>query len=74
VLHSSNFHKNVQYHGLYEINTSLQHEFPPYILGDKDYSVMSWIMTTFKEEANIHFGIIVQYATLKGLFCSGECF
>jgi hypothetical protein len=38
--------------GLFDITRGSQHEFPHYILGDKGYPLISWIMTPFKEDVN----------------------
>jgi hypothetical protein len=37
---------------LFDIARGSQHEFPLYILGDKGYPLISWIMTPFKEDVN----------------------
>jgi len=40
-----------QYHGLFASNTSTsQHGFPPYLLSDKGYPLITWIMILFNEE------------------------
>jgi hypothetical protein len=37
-----------QYKGLFYIERGSQHEFPPYILGDKIYPLIYWLMSPFK--------------------------
>ncbi len=44
--------EKAQHMGLFDITRGSQHEFPHYILGDKGYPLISWIMTPFKEDAN----------------------
>jgi hypothetical protein len=48
VLCKSSLHRKTQYNGLFDIERGSQHEFPPYILGDKIYPLIYWIMTLFK--------------------------
>jgi hypothetical protein len=55
VLHTFVLQKNVQYNGLFETNKGFQHGFPPYLLGDKGYPLISWIMKPFKEEGHKQF-------------------
>jgi hypothetical protein len=44
-------YKNVQYNGLFDINKVSQNEFVvSYLLGDKGYPLISWIMMPYKEE------------------------
>jgi hypothetical protein len=41
----------VQYNGLFEIDKVFQNEFVVfYLLGDKGYLLISWIMMPYKEE------------------------
>jgi hypothetical protein len=40
-----------QHHGLFASNNSTsQHGFPPYLLGDQGYPLIIWIMTPFNEK------------------------
>jgi hypothetical protein len=55
VLHTFALDKNVQYNGLFEINKGFQQGFPLYLLGDKVYPLISWIMKPFKEEGHKQF-------------------
>lgn len=43
-------YKCAQYHGLF---TKSSNDVPPYLLGDKGYPLISWIMTLYKD--NIQF-------------------
>ncbi len=51
VLHNFTLYKNAQYHSLFASNNSTsQHGFPPYLLGDKGYPLITRIMILFKEK------------------------
>jgi hypothetical protein len=51
VLHNSTPYENAQYHGLFASNNSTsQHGFPPYLLGDKGYPLIIGIIILFKEK------------------------
>jgi hypothetical protein len=50
VLLQSGSYMKVQYIGLFEIGRVFQNGFAPYLLGDKGYPLISWIMTLYKEE------------------------
>jgi len=52
VLHRFAFYKNAQCHGWFEYNTNFEHGFPPYHLKNKGYSLITWIMTPFKEKGH----------------------
>jgi len=52
VLHRFAFIKNAQCHGWFEYNTNFEHGFPPYHLKNKGYSLITWIMTPFKEKGH----------------------
>jgi hypothetical protein len=49
-----------QYIGLFEIGRASQNGFAPYLLGDKGYPLISWIMTPYKEEGH-HFFLKLMY-------------
>jgi len=42
----------VQFHGQFDLKKGAT-GFPPYLLGDKAYPLVNWIMMPFKEEGNI---------------------
>jgi hypothetical protein len=44
--------EKAQHMVLFDIARGSQHEISLYILGDKGYPLISWIMTPFKEDAN----------------------
>lgn len=51
VLHRFVLYKQVQLHGLFDITRgSCKDEILPYLLCDKGYPFISWIMTLFKED------------------------
>jgi hypothetical protein len=51
VLHKYALYRKVENHGLFAYDPRLfQHEFPPYLLSDKSYLLITWIMIPFKEE------------------------
>jgi hypothetical protein len=45
-------HKKTQYNGIFDVERGSQHEFPPYILGDKICPLIYWIMALFKTKKN----------------------
>jgi hypothetical protein len=49
VLHMFALYKHVQNQGLFDPRKGVD-GFPPYLLGDKGYQLITWIMTPFKEE------------------------
>jgi hypothetical protein len=48
VLLRSGLYRKAQYIGLFEIGRAFQNGFSPYLLGDKGYPLISWIMTPYK--------------------------
>jgi len=49
VLRKFTLYWQVQFHGLFDINKGVN-GFPPYLLSDKTYPLIYWIMTCFKKE------------------------
>ncbi len=45
----SSFQKHVQFHNLFDVTIG-EYAIPPYLLVDKGYPLINWIMTPFKEE------------------------
>jgi hypothetical protein len=43
-------YKHVQYCGSFDVKKCFRNGNPPYLLGDKGYSFISWIMTPYTEE------------------------
>jgi hypothetical protein len=52
VLRMFALYRCVQFHGLFDLKKGVN-DFPPYLLGDKAYPLVNWIMMPFKEEGNI---------------------
>lgn len=50
VLHWFGLYRKVQQNGLFEIEKASQNGFAPYILDDKGYPLISWIITPYKKE------------------------
>jgi hypothetical protein len=75
ILHNSTLYKNAQYHGLFASNNSTsQHGFSPYLLGDEGYPLITGIMIFFKEKRQhtIWNCCIIKAQTRPP--CSGKCF
>ncbi len=49
ILHRSTFCQHAQFHGLFDPNKGVDGVFP-YLLNDKGYPLICWIMTPFKKE------------------------
>lgn len=50
VLHKYALYRKAENHGLFAYDPRFfQHGFPPYLLGDKSYLLITWIMIPFKE-------------------------
>ncbi len=49
VLARSTLYCHVQYYNLFDPSTRVE-QIPPYLLGDKGYILINWIMTSFKED------------------------
>jgi hypothetical protein len=52
VLHRSTLYQHVQFHGLSDPNKGVD-GVPPYLLSDKGYPLICWVMTPFKRKDNI---------------------
>jgi hypothetical protein len=50
VLRRSSLWQHVMHRGLLSTTTGSQDGFPPYLLADKGYPLLSWMMTPFKED------------------------
>ncbi len=51
VLHKYALYIKTENHGLFTYDPRfLKHGFPPYLLGDKSYLLITWIMIPFKEK------------------------
>jgi hypothetical protein len=51
VLHKYALYRKAKNHGFFAYDPRLfQHGFPPYLLSDKSYLLITWIMIPFKEE------------------------
>jgi hypothetical protein len=60
VLLQSCLYKKVQYIGLFEISRASRNGFALYLLGDKGYPLISWIMMPYNEEGQ-HFILELLY-------------
>jgi len=49
ILRKSALYRHAQNQGLFDFKKGVD-GFPLYLLGDKGYPLIGWIMTTFKEE------------------------
>ncbi len=54
VLHMFALYRCVQFQGLFDLKKGAN-GFPPYLLGDKAYPLVNWIMMPCKEEGNIKY-------------------
>jgi hypothetical protein len=52
VLHKSTLYQHVQFHGLSDPKKGVD-GVPPYLLSDKGYPLICWVMTPFKRKDNI---------------------
>jgi hypothetical protein len=50
VLRKFSLYKNAWFDGLFELGRGSQNEFFPYLLGDKEYPLISWIMIPYKND------------------------
>ncbi len=50
VLHKFSLYKNAWFHGLFELGRGSQNGFFPYLLGDKEYPLISCIMIPYKND------------------------
>ncbi len=58
-------YRHAQYQGLFHHNKNVN-EFPPCLLGDKGYPLISWIMTPYKEDGQ-HTILELLYKSTVGL-------
>jgi len=68
-------YKQAQYHALFDINRGHGVGHAPYLLGDKRYSFINWIMMPYKEDG--HHTIKELFYNIKtqmGPLCSKKCF
>jgi hypothetical protein len=74
VLHKFTFYSKVENHGLFAYDPKFyQHWFPPYLLGDNNYPLITWIMTPFKEKCH-HTVLELLYNTRHGHFIVDNAF
>ncbi len=66
-MHNYGLYMRAQYNGFFNIKRGSQNEFPTYILNDKSYLLIFWMMTPFKEERSFDPWIIVQRKIQKTL-------
>ncbi len=60
-------YRNVEHHGLFVAsNTTLQHDFPPYLMGGKNYPLFTWIIG---RRATYCFGTLAQHDTQTWSIC-----
>ncbi len=59
ILHRFTLYQYAQFHGLFDPNKGVDGVFP-YLLGDKGYPLICWIMMPFKEEG--------QHSSLEPLY------
>jgi len=60
-------YRNVEHHGLFVAsNTASQHDFPPYLMGNKSYLSITWIIG---RRATYCFGTLAQHDTQVGSIC-----
>jgi len=60
-------YRNVEHHGFFVAsNTTSEHDFPPYLMGEKIYPLITWIIG---RRATYCFGILAQHDTQMGSIC-----
>jgi hypothetical protein len=60
-------YRNVEHHGFFVAsNTTSQHNFPPYLMGEKTYPLITWIIG---RRATYCFGTLAQHDTQTGSIC-----
>jgi hypothetical protein len=60
-------YKNVEHHGLFVANnTTSQHDFPPYLMGEYNYPLITWIIG---RKATYCFGTLGQHDTQTRSIC-----
>ncbi len=52
VLWKSNLYHQAHYHGLFNAERGCQNGIPPYMLGDKGYPLLDWLVTPHQEESD----------------------
>jgi len=58
-------YRNVEHHGFFVAsNTTFEHDFPPYLMGEKKYPFMD-----HRKKGNILFWILAQHDTQMGSIC-----
>ncbi len=60
-------YRNVEHHGLFVANnTTSQHDFPPYLMGENNYPLITWIIG---RKATYCFGTLGQHDTQTRSIC-----
>jgi hypothetical protein len=54
VLKKSKLYQHAIHGGLFDMATTSQDGIPPYLLGDKRYPLLPWLMTLHKEDGEVH--------------------